>query len=122
MSLEELYCHTKVLKTCEIYDLQKLIFIYKINNQISNQFTKFLTMRESVSSRVTRNSTTYYLPSFRLSISHASFLYKAPQLWSNLPEAIKTLLSLLNIYFKQLHCSSLSGLLTPPEITSFDLS
>ena len=86
---------SKFLTISETNAYQLLIFMYKYHHDIlPHSLNELFTSAAAMVTRPTRNRIDYYIPTFRLSSTQRSILYRGPSLWNELPSNIKTAPSL----------------------------
>ena len=86
-----IYQISKFLTVSEICDYQSLIFMYKFHHDLLPlSLNELFTAATTVVSRPTRNRIDYYIPTFRLSSTQRSILYRGPLLWNDLSPNLKT--------------------------------
>ena len=88
-----LFTQLKVLKLYDIYKLQMGITIHNLKNNIwqinnTNYQLSNLNTIHKYNTRISKNSN-YYVRSIRTNVGKSSIMFAGPQVWQDVPNAIK---------------------------------
>lgn len=86
------YSRSGALTIKEIYDRQKLIFMFKyFDHSLPEQSLDIFTSCSSVSLSVTRSNDCYYVYPPQLESTQRNIFFQGPNLWNNLDSSIQLL-------------------------------
>ena len=92
---DPLFLKLETLKVTDVHILQVAIFMFKyINKQLPTSFNNYFCYNSTIHSYPTRISENFHLINPKLLITHKTIRHHGPDLWNNLPNIIKSRLTL----------------------------
>ena len=96
-----LFARLKIFNIYDMYKFQSAIFMYMCSHKVlPASIMSYFNVNSSIHNYFTRSNRNYNIPCARTTLFQKSILYNGPKIWNEIPNHIKTSLS-LNIFKKK---------------------